>query len=73
MTLDMLKERIQREYGSESALARHLGWPRQKINRITRVHCKPNIIHASQLADALHVPVEEIIEIFLPDGSPNGV
>ena len=67
-----LKERIRNDYGTEAELARHLGWSRQKVNRITKEHHKPSIIGATQLAAALRVPVEEIIEIFLPERSPNG-
>ena len=65
-TIAELKNLIRSKYGTEAELARKLGWSRQKINRITNEHRKPNIVVATQLSEALGIPVTDIIQIFLP-------
>ena len=53
-------------YDSESALARHLGWPRQKLNKITNGSRLPNIEELDELSRALNYPAGELMKIFLP-------
>lgn len=67
-----IKEMIQEKYPSESALAKQLGWPRQRLNKITTGVRLPTIEEINDLAIALGVSVERLIHIFLLQKSPNG-
>lgn len=59
-------------YDTEAELARALGWPRQRLNKITTGAKEPDICEASQLATKLNVSVDVIADIFLRLKSPNG-
>lgn len=63
--LENLKTMIHDQYGREAALARELGWPRQRLNRITTGQTMPDIEELNALAISLHKPVGELIHIFL--------
>ncbi len=67
-----IKAMIQEKYPSESALAKQLGWPRQRLNKITTGVRLPTIEEINDLAIALGVSVERLIHIFLLQKSPNG-
>lgn len=60
-----LRNLIQKRFDSESAAARSLGWPRQRLNRLTTGRRKPSISEARDLARLLSVDVGELIDIFL--------
>lgn len=64
--LNTLKTLILNQYGTESALARELGWTRQRLNRITTGRTMPDIEELNALSCSLHKPVGELILIFLP-------
>lgn len=65
-----LRSLIFREYDSESAFARALGWSRQKVNKMTGIY-EPNVQEINDMAFALNTNVEKIIQIFLSFKSPN--
>ncbi|SMC38066.1 helix-turn-helix domain-containing protein [Papillibacter cinnamivorans] len=67
-----LRSLIFSRYDSESALACDLGWPRQKLNKITNGKKEPDIEELNQLAIKLGQPVGDIAHIFLRYKSPNG-
>lgn len=67
-----IKGVILERYKSESALAQELGWPRQRLNKITTGVRKPTIEEVNCLSIALGVSVERLLQIFLKKKSPNG-
>lgn len=60
------KKAILDRYGSESAFARELDWPRQKLNRFTTGARIPDLEDAKQMSDVLRVPIDEMIGFFIP-------
>lgn len=67
-----LKGLIYSKYGKETVLADKLGWPRQRLNKITTGRKTPNIEELNELAQALDEPVDRMLHIFLRKKSPNG-
>ena len=63
---------IHSKYESESAFARALGWPRQRLNKITSGVKEPDISETVMMARKLDVTVDRLADIFLPQQSPNG-
>lgn len=59
---------IHAKYKNESAMARALDWPRQRLNRITTGAREPNVRELNAMAQALDTGVADIIQFFLPDG-----
>lgn len=62
---------IHSKYDSEADFARALGWPRQKLNRITTGAKEPDLQEVSAMATELGYGLDEIASIFLQDKSPN--
>lgn len=62
---------IYSQYNNEADFARHLGWPRQRLNKIVNGKM-PNIEELNAIAMGLNVPVSDAITFFLPAQSPNG-
>lgn len=67
-----LRGLIYAKFNSESDMARHLGWARQRLNKITSGMREPNIAELNELARALEVPIGDLAQIFLNRLSPNG-
>lgn len=67
-----LRGLIYSQYDSESQLAKAIGWPRQRVNKITNGTKEPDISELSTLAKALNRSVGDIAQIFLHYKSPNG-
>lgn len=61
-----LSDLIRSKYKSESACAAQMGWPRQRLNKITNGAKEPDIRELNQLAVALECSVEKVLNIFLP-------
>ena len=55
---------ILARFDSESALARSLGWTRQRLNRMTQGHKKPNLSEARAICEKLEVSMEELAVFF---------
>lgn len=66
-----LRGLIYERFDHEADLAKRLGWPRQRLNRITTGAKEPDIYEARALAESLEVPIDRIVQIFLNDLSPN--
>lgn len=66
-----LRGMIYSKYNSESDFANSLGWPRQKLNKITNGIKEPTIEELNQLSIGLDVSVEAMAQIFLRLKSPN--
>lgn len=63
---------IHSKYDSEAACARALGWPKQRLNRITNGEHEPDITEAAELAVCLEISMSDLVDIFLRYKSPNG-
>ena len=61
-----LRGLIYERFDHEADLARQLGWPRQRLNRITTGAKEPDIYEARALAESLEVPIDRIVQIFWP-------
>ena len=56
---------IEEKYGSQAALARHLGWDRQKLNYFLTGQRIPLLKDIYAMSTALGVSLEWLTEIFL--------
>lgn len=63
---------IHSQYESEAALARHLGWTRQRLNKIVMGAKEPDLEEVNAIAIATKKPLEYVANIFLRRKSPNG-
>ena len=59
-------------YNSESDCAKEMGWPRQRLSKITHGQKEPSIDELNDLSKALGISVGDLAEIFLRHKSPNG-
>ncbi len=59
------------QYGSISALSRHMGWGRQKLQRIVSGKQIPILADLCDLSCALNKSMMELAQIFLDKKSPN--
>lgn len=66
-----LKGLIYSKYDSESDFSKAIGWPRQRLNKITTGGKEPNVQEINILSSALGVPIERMVGIFLSCESPN--
>lgn len=67
-----LKDLIATKFASEAAMARALGWKRQRLNKITTGSKEPDLHEASDMANVLDVSISQIASFFLEVKSPNG-
>lgn len=56
---------IHAKFENESCFADKLGWPRQRLNKITTGRKEPNLNEVSEIAAGLQEPFEKIANIFL--------
>lgn len=63
---------IHGSFDTESECARELGWPRQKLNKITNGTKEPSLEEVSQIAQVFNMPLGDMAAIFLRQKSPNG-
>lgn len=61
-----LRALIYGKYPSQSALARQIGWPRQRLSKIANGDMVPNLNDLKTLADALDIPFLTLAQFFLP-------
>lgn len=67
-----IKHLILQGYPTEAALARALGWPRQRLNKLTTGGRLPTIEEVNEIAQVTGLSVERLLHIFLRHKSPNG-
>lgn len=63
---------IHAKYYNESAMAKSMGWSRQKLNRITTGRKLPDLQETKEIALALDKTLQEVADIFLSTKSPIG-
>ncbi len=67
-----LRGLIYSQYETETQLAQELGWTKQRLNVITNGTREPTLAETAALAGKLGTSVEEMVNIFLRQKSPNG-
>jgi len=60
-----LKNRIRAKYGSESEMARQIGWPRQRLNKITNGIKEPDVAELHVIAVSLGLSISKVATFFL--------
>ena len=63
---------IHSKFDSEAKMADALGWPRQRLNRITNGDREPNLDEVRDMADVLDESFMTVANIFLAKQSPTG-
>lgn len=66
-----LSDLIYAKFKTESACARHMGWTKQRLNKITNGKKIPDITEINMLSHTLEAPIDYLICIFLNYKSPN--
>lgn len=66
-----LSSMIHAVYGSESQMAKTMGWSRQRLNRITNGKKVPDLFELDDIASALNTPFLSVAHIFLRERSTN--
>lgn len=66
MKLDALKNDIKTKFGSEAEMARALGWPRQRLNKITTGTKEPDVGELGEMAKVMEESISQVAEFFLP-------
>ena len=59
-------------YDNEAQFAKTISWSKQKLSKIANGNKEPDVLEVKELADGLHVSIEKMVNIFLPEASPNG-
>jgi len=67
-----LRSMIVLKFDSESACAEYLGWPKQRLNKITNGKKEPSVSELCEIAKAVDCSVTDLANIFLQRTSPNG-
>ena len=63
---------IHSKFDSEAKMADALGWPRQRLNRITNGDREPNLDEVRDMANVLDESFMTVANIFLAKQSPTG-
>lgn len=63
---------IHSKYESEARFAEALGWPRQRLNKITNGKKEPDLQEVAEMANGLNEPLEKIAYIFLHSSHQTG-
>ena len=72
MKIRELRGAIYNSYDTEAQFAKAIGWPRQKLNKITNGVKEPTVVEINTLAVGLGLSVEEVAQFFLRSKSPSG-
>lgn len=56
---------IHAKYPNESAMAKEMGWTRQKLNKITTGRKMPDLQETKEIASALDKSLSDVAEVFL--------
>ena len=69
--VDKLNELIYSKFKSQSAFSRHIGWPKQSLNKIVNGDKQPTLEEVQTIANGLEVPFMLVANFFLKSQSPN--
>lgn len=67
-----IKSMIYGKFDTEKDCAEAMGWPRQRLNKITAGKKEPSVSEVVAIACAVGKSVEQVADIFLRMASPNG-
>ena len=67
-----IRSMIYGKFDTEKDCADAMGWPRQRLNKITTGKKEPSVSEVVALAHAVDRSVEYVANIFLRMASPNG-
>lgn len=67
-----LKERILAKYGTEAEMARRLGWPRQRLNKITNGAKEPDVDELAAISKGLCLSISCVANFFLKNSHQTG-
>lgn len=67
-----IKSMIYGKFDTERDCADAIGWPRQRLNKITNGKKEPSVSEVVAIANAVDRSVEYVAGIFLRMMSPNG-
>jgi hypothetical protein len=67
-----LRSLIYGHFRTAADMARQMGWGKQKLHRVITGKQDPNLLDLTDMARALGKPLMEMVDIFLPQKSPNG-
>lgn len=56
---------IHSQYENEARFADKIGWPRQRLNKITNGQKEPTLQEVADIAEGLNKPLETVANIFL--------
>lgn len=62
---------IYERFESESEFARLIGWPKQRLSKITNGTKEPTVSEINQIATGLGISVGDVAAFFLGESSPN--
>ena len=60
---------IHAVFDTESAMAKSLGWSRQRLNKITNGRKVPDLFEVNDMARVLNMPFSSVAGFFLPGAS----
>ena len=63
---------IHSKFETEKQMAEALGWPKQRLSKITCGIKEPDLDEVQSIANALNVSFMTVADIFLARTSPNG-
>ncbi|MBQ1790040.1 MAG: helix-turn-helix transcriptional regulator [Oscillospiraceae bacterium] len=63
---------IHSKFDSEAKMADALGWPRQRLNKITNGDKEPDLVEVREMAAVLDESFMTVANIFLAKKSPDG-
>lgn len=63
---------IHSKFDSEAKMADALGWPRQRLNKITNGDKEPDLVEIREMAAVLDESFMTVANIFLAKQSPDG-
>ena len=63
---------IHGQFDSQAEFARHIGWKKQRINKIVNGDKLPSLYEVQTIAEGLNVPFMMVANIFLQMKSQNG-
>lgn len=66
-----LNDLIYGKFKSQAAFSRHIGWPKQSLNKIVNGDKQPTLEEVQTIAKGLEVPFMLVANFFLKSQSPN--
>lgn len=72
MVYSKLRKLVYGHFETQTAFARHLSWPINKVNAMLNGRYLPSLDEVEKISIALDLDSKNMMCIFLPNISPNG-